>query len=124
MGVEVAGARDNSGHAGADTVPFNEGFMPHLYPGHVREGVQGPRVRRPRYHAEVPGAAPGFLRPGAEGQGGSGRTMGWLGRMARLLIFPLLEGVELLIAEEVQKFPAKEPQQVPIDPSQREGKRR
>ena len=69
MGVEVAGARDNSGHAGADTVPFNEGFMPHLYSGHVREGVQGPRGEDPRYHAEVPGAAPGVFRPGAEGQG-------------------------------------------------------
>jgi hypothetical protein len=36
--------------------------------------------------------------------------------MAKLLIFSLLESVELLIAEEVQKFPAKEPKQVPIDP--------
>jgi hypothetical protein len=36
--------------------------------------------------------------------------------MAELLIFLLLKGVELLIAEEVQKLPAEKPQQVPVDP--------
>ena len=39
VGVEVAGARDNGGHAGADAVPLDEGFVPHLHPGHIREGV-------------------------------------------------------------------------------------